>query len=100
MRIVIETDESDKQQSAHAVGLPGSVPVLDGGPAPVALLRRMGRVPDIRGEDEYEDDESKLNPLRQGSAVAGRRYDSGDRAAAGNDAMEGDDQASDDPPGQ
>jgi hypothetical protein len=72
MRIGIDTDHPDhgRVTTAPAAGFDA----LDGGPAPVAELRRTGRVPDAQNEaaaaDAREGGPAPLNPLRHGAEVA------------------------------
>jgi hypothetical protein len=85
MRIVIETDPSDEGRSTtQAAERQRGDLVLDGGPAPTALLRRFGRLPEARaeaeGEEPGESAQAVLNPLRHGAAVAAHRGQSGGRA--------------------
>lgn len=99
MRIVIETDQPDEGQGTTRVGATERVAVvLDGGPAPTALLRRFGRIPEAQAETaaaeaavgrepESEGGEMTPNPLRYGEAVATQRQ-SGGRARARDEAAE------------
>jgi len=74
MRITIEDDHPDRTEPATAVA--AGFDALDGGPAPVAELRRTGRVPNGDEEDALvpaeasEGGAAPLNPLRHGAEVA------------------------------
>jgi len=103
MRIIIETDQPDDSQgpSRPAETQRETMTTLDGGPAPAALLRQFGRIPDTQAQTqepdqattsaqaearpgsepgETEGGEAKPNPLRHGAAVAAQRCESGDNA--------------------
>lgn len=98
MRIVIDTDQPDEGRGTTRVAETerGAVD-LDGGPAPAALLRRFGRIPEVHAEiaapeaaearaPESEGGEMTPNPLRHGEAVAMQRHESGGRARAQDEA--------------
>ena len=74
MRIVIDTDHPEN--SASSATPAAGFEALDGGPAPVAELRRTGRVPERAAEDETpaaaadEGGQAPPNPLRRGAEVA------------------------------
>jgi hypothetical protein len=105
MRIVIETSqEDDRPGTPRAAETEVGTMVLDGGPAPAALLRRLGRIPEAKAEEagtgttaapeagaagvtapEIEGEEAPLNPLRYGAAVASQRDRSGGRARVENE---------------
>lgn len=74
MRVVIESDQPDKDQGIGVGPGDGAQTVIDAGPAPASLLRRFGRVPEHAAEAMEEDaalrDEEGLNPLRAGAAAA------------------------------
>ena len=100
MRIVIDTSQPDEGQDpsqvavAQMAGTQGAGAALDGGPAPVALLRQFGRIPEAVAETTEveareggvaeggvaEGGEVPLNPLRQGAAAAMERQRSGGQA--------------------
>ena len=113
MRIVIETDQPDEgQSSTRAARAQRQAVVLDGGPAPAALLRRFGRIPQDQAETagggagpaeaaqtqavtagpareaESEGGEVNLNPLRYGAAVATQRRERGGREGTHNEGGE------------
>jgi hypothetical protein len=74
MRITIEDDHPDRIESPTAVAT--GFDALDGGPAPVAELRRTGRVPNgdehgaLASAAASEGGPAPLNPLRHGAEVA------------------------------
>jgi hypothetical protein len=74
MRITIEDDHPDRTEPSTAVA--AGFEALDGGPAPVAELRRTGRVPDgdehevLVSPEASEGGAAPLNPLRHGAEVA------------------------------
>lgn len=81
MRIVIETDHSDTTATTVAATASQADPdVLDGGPAPAALLRQFGRIEHAHnaadaGEapeaiEAIEGGAAPPNPLRQGAEAA------------------------------
>lgn len=84
MRIVIDTEGPDEGQAPATTATSKSAPVVfDGGPAPAALLRRFGRIPDalepvktMGGREPSEDSEGGemvQNPLRLGESMARQR---------------------------
>ena len=102
MRIIIETDQPDESQrpSRPAETQRGTM-TLDGGPAPAALLRQFGRIPDTQAQTQEPDQattstqgetrpesepaetegrQEQPNPLRHGAAVAAQGHESGDNA--------------------
>ena len=51
MRIVIDTGQPDEGQGPSQIAVTqGAGAALDGGPAPVALVRRFGRIPTATAE--------------------------------------------------
>jgi hypothetical protein len=107
MRIVIDTDQPDEGQDPRQIavtqmaGTQSAGTALDGGPAPVALMRRFGRIPEATAETAEaetaggeaapgESGEAPPNPLRHGAAAAMERQQSGGpaptRAAAADEA--------------
>jgi hypothetical protein len=109
MRIVIETTDQPEPNQANLaiVQTQRAAEVRDGGPAPAALLRRFGRIPEAfaaqesattadparadRLEDELSESDggaAKLNPLRHGAAVAAQRQDSGEHRSGSDDVVE------------
>lgn len=90
MRIVIENDQPEKDQGFQVGPGVDAETVVDAGPAPAALLRRFGRIPEHSAADVADDDsfrgKEELNPLRAGAAAARR-----EQAAPSNDAEWGDD---------
>jgi len=110
MRIVIETDQPDDSQGPSRLSSETpreTVVTLDGGPAPAALLRQFGRIPQPQAptqisaqartpaqseshpgtepestSGETEGGEAKLNPLRHGAALAAQRPESGNEPTA------------------
>jgi hypothetical protein len=111
MRIVIETDEPDEGQGTTRVAATERVAVvLDGGPAPAALLRQFGRIPEAQAETaaaeavvertpESEGGEMAPNPLRHGESVATQRQSGGRARARDVPAEDGDDVPAEDPSG-
>ena len=106
MRIVIDTDQPDEGQGPSQIavtqmaGTQSAGAALDGGPAPVALVRRFGRIPEATAETAEaaageagpgESGEAPPNPLRRGAAVAMERQQDGGpaptRAAAAGEAV-------------
>jgi hypothetical protein len=94
MRIVIDTDQPGEGQDPSQIavsqmaGTQSAGAALDGGPAPVALMRRFGRIPEATAETAEaeaagggaapgESGETPLNPLRHGAAVAAERQQDG-----------------------
>jgi hypothetical protein len=89
MRIVIETDQHAdelKSVTAATAEAAGAATIIDGGPAPAALLRQFGRVTEPTGAQVDEEEgagaaahdemvEEPLNPLRRGHAIATHRLD-------------------------
>lgn len=89
MRIVIETDQHTdelKSVTTQTAETAASATIIDGGPAPAALLRQFGRVTESSGaqvdEEEgagpaaYEETPMEsLNPLRRGQAIGTDRLD-------------------------
>jgi len=107
MRIVIETDDADDGQDRNrAVETERGAQTLDGGPAPAALLRQFGRIPETEphtagaqpaatGEAgavaaDSEGGQARLNPLRHGEAVATQRPEAAHRAPGEYDKTAGD----------
>jgi hypothetical protein len=109
MRIVIETDQPDEGQGTTRLATTEHVAVvLDGGPAPAALLRRFGRIPEAQAEiaaaeaavdrtAESEGGEMTPNPLRYGEAVATQRQSGGRARARYESAEDSDDVPTEDP---
>ena len=100
MRIVIDTDQPDEGQGPSEIavtqmaGTQSAGAALDGGPAPVALMRQFGRIPEATAETTEapaawgeaapgESGETPPNPLRHGAAVAMERQQSGGPAPTG-----------------
>ena len=111
MRIVIDTDQPDEGQGPSQIAVTqmaetqSAGAALDGGPAPVALMRQFGRIPEAAAETTEaeaaggeaapgENGETPLNPLRHGAAVAMEGQQSGGpaptQAAAAGEAPAGD----------
>lgn len=94
MRIVIDTNQPDEGQGPSQIAVTqmaetqSAGAALDGGPAPVALMRQFGRIPEATAETTEapaaggetapgESGETPLNPLRHGAAAAMERQQSG-----------------------
>jgi len=107
MRIVIETDGADDGPGANrAADTERGALTLDGGPAPAALLRQFGRIPEAEahtagaqaaatGEPgtvaaDSEGGEERLNPLRHGEGVATQWPEAAGRAPGDYDEKTGD----------
>jgi hypothetical protein len=101
MRIVIDIEEPDEGRGRAMTAATERAPVvLDGGPAPAALLRRFGRIPELppesaetRGDIERPDDseggEMAPNPLRYGESIATQRQSNEREQAVAPEGREG-----------
>lgn len=106
MRIVIEHDQPDEGQGTASTGATQTTPaVFDGGPAPAALLRQFGRLPEAGEQahphagvrpDDRDGGEMTQNPLRRGESIATEhRNEEPDRSGAPRDRSEpGDEESS------